>query len=512
MTSNTSSLNADWKRLDQALADAMRLAWTVLEQMPVEQRLSSIPKCANLLDAIESQAIASQLDAGLPTRKVEDLLHRSSSGRASKNSVKKKAARGSVVRENPQLAKQMAKGELSDEQADVIAHASAKTDGEAANDTQLIEKIASAPPEQGRKIADEYIRERLSQDDVDDAHARARKRRRVRRYHNPDRGTDTLSIEGAPRDIDAIEARIDNLADRLYKQDGGRDIGNDSHRRTRDQRRFDAAQSLIERHPAGGRGRSIPGEQQDNDEPVEPQSDDLNAQARDVARVPQATWKTTVVIRASLEQATGDDPSPPTLIDGTPLPASMVERLACGADFLGQIFGANGEVLHHGRTLRDATYAQRIAIAVRDGGCVRCRATLAKCVIHHLKPWTSRLMGETNVDEMVMVCDDCHHHIHDNNLTLFRDDKGIWRLRNAHPNEIAAPRSPDRPGRSRKSMKSGKSKSKRPERSEISADRGPRALIGEASHGETSFNSNEGGAEGSERRHNTFRGSKSHQT
>lgn len=451
MTSNTSSpnvgdRNADRKRLDQALADAMRLAWGVLEQMTVEQRLSVIPKCKNLLDAIESQTIASQIDAGVPSRKVEDLIHRAGNGGTSKRTVKKKAARAVAVSENPALAKQMAKGELSDEQADVIAHASAKTDGEAANDTELISKIAAAPPEQGRKIADEYINERLSQDDIDNAHNRARKRRRVRRYSDPERGTDTLCIEGAPLDIDGIEARIDRLADQIYKNDGGREVGNDQHRRTRNQRRFDAAASFFVRNQ---RATSEPSDEASpthnakaaTGDPTKPLGDVL-AKARDVAKAPQATWKTTFVVRASLDQATGNDPSPPTLIDGTPLPASIIERLACGAEFLGQIFGADGEILHHGRAVRDATYAQRIAIAVRDGGCVTCDAPLSRCVIHHLKPWTSRLRGETNVDEMAMVCDDCHHHIHDNHLTVFQDGNGIWRTREATPDEIAAPRPP----------------------------------------------------------------------
>ena len=458
MTSNTSSpdverQHADWQRLDQALADSMRLAWGVLEQMTVEQRLSVIPKCKNLLDAIESQTIASELDAGVPVRKVEDIIHRAGGGGTSKRTVKKKTARAAAVSENPALAKQMAKGELSDEQADVIAHASAKTDGEAANDTELIAKIAAAPPEQGKKIADEYINERLTQDDIDTAHHRARKRRRVRRYSDPERGTDTLCIEGAPLDIDAIEARIDTLADQLYKTDGGRDLPNNQHQRTRNQRRFDAASA----HFTSTSSRSGNDEAPDlcsgaprtadaETSNVEATTADPMAEARKVAKAPQATWKTTFVIRASIDQATGNDPSPPTLIDGTPLPTSMVERLACGADFLGQIFGADGEILHQGRAIRDATYAQRIAVAVRDGGCVRCQAPLSRCVIHHMKPWTSRLLGETNVDEMAAVCDDCHHHIHDNNLTLYRDATGIWRTRKATRDETPAPRPPPPPG------------------------------------------------------------------
>ena len=456
MTSNTSS-QAESSRLDQALADAMRLVWNVLLKMQVEQRLRVIPKCRAILDAIETQTIATQIDAGIPARKVEDLIHRSSSGSASKKTVKKKAARAAAVSENPALAEQMAKGNLSEEQADNIAHASAKTGGEAANDTELIAKIAAAPPEQGKKIADEYINERLTQDDIDTAHHRARKRRRVRRYSDAERGTDVLCIEGPPLEIDAIEARIDNLADQFYKADGGRDVGNDDHRRTRDQRRFDAAHTILTQtagtendttNNTTGNSNSDAGSDHEPAHATPASADDVKAEARKVARVPQATWKTTFVIRASLDQATGNDPSPPTLIDGTPLPTSMVERLACGADFLGQIFGADGEILHHGRALRDATYAQRIAIAVRDGGCVTCRAPLSRCVIHHLKPWTSRLLGETNVDEMVMVCNDCHHHIHDNNLTLFQDDTGIWRQRKATTDETPA-NGPPRSERSR---------------------------------------------------------------
>lgn len=419
MTSNTSS-PGETQRLDTALANAMRLVWNVLEQLTVSHRLSMITRCRAILDAVESQAIASQINAGVPTRKIEDMLHRSSAGRSSKKTVKKKALRGATVRDNPALGKKMAAGELSDEQVDVIADASAKTGGEAACDTNLISKIAAAPPEQGQKLADEYVRERLSQDDIDTAHERARKRRRVKRY-STDRGTDVLLIEGSPFDIDKIETRIDHLAEQFYRQDGGRDVDITKHRRTRDQRRFDAAHTIL-----SGEGA----------QPHAPPTE------RESAKAPQASWKTTIVIRASLEQAMGTEPSPLTLADGTQLPTAVAERLACGADFVGQIFGADGAILWQGRNTRDATYAQRIALAVRDGGCVRCTAPLSRCVVHHLLPWTSRLQGETNIDEMAMVCNDCHHHIHDNHLTLFQDTSNVWRLRRATPEEIAPSRPP----------------------------------------------------------------------
>ena len=142
------------------------------------------------------------------------------------------------------------------------------------------------------------------------------------------------------------------------------------------------------------------------------------------------------MIRASLEQALGNDPTPITLADGSPLPSSVVERLSCGAEFIGQIYGAGGEILWQGRKVRYATPAQRVALTVRDGGCVRCQASPDRCIVHHLLPWHSRLQGESNLDEMAMVCDNCHHHIHDNELTLYQDGEGIWRLREATPEEI----------------------------------------------------------------------------
>ena len=112
MESNTSS-TCESERLDQAVADAMRIVWNALDNMVVEQRLTTITSCRNLLSAIEAKTIAAQVDAGVPVRKIENTLHRTAGGGESKNTIKKKTQRGKVTRENPALAKQMANGKLS---------------------------------------------------------------------------------------------------------------------------------------------------------------------------------------------------------------------------------------------------------------------------------------------------------------------------------------------------------------------------------------------------------------
>lgn len=290
--SETAGRGDERRRLDRALADAMRVVWNVLLGLTIADRLSMIGKCRSILDSIEAGAIAAQLDSGVPVRKAEDLLDSSAGGGASKRTVKRKAKRGAALVENPDLAKKVASGELSEEQVDVLADASAKTGGDAARDPQLIAKIGAAPPEQAKKIADAYVLDQQSQDEVDDAHNQARRRRRVRRYRNEERGTDVLSIEGAPIDIDAIEAQIDNVADRFYREDGGRDVSGNDHRRTRDQRRFDAASALIARTSLAHA-----------DAPGEP-----------VPETSRPTRKTAVVLRASLDQALGNDASPLTRV------------------------------------------------------------------------------------------------------------------------------------------------------------------------------------------------------
>ncbi|MDE0115851.1 MAG: DUF222 domain-containing protein [bacterium] len=124
------------------------------------------------------------------------------------------------------------------------------------------------------------------------------------------------------------------------------------------------------------------------------------------------------------------------LLDGTPLPVSEALRLACDADILPCVFGAEGQELWVGRKYRSATEAQRAALIARDKHCIGCGRSAVWCEAHHIHEW--RKAGRTDIDNLVLVCTSCHHNIHDDGWTVYQNPNGAYELR--------PPPQPERPG------------------------------------------------------------------
>ena len=72
-----------------------------------------------------------------------------------------------------------------------------------------------------------------------------------------------------------------------------------------------------------------------------------------------------------------------------------------------------------GRAHRFATPAQRTALALRDGGCILCHRPPAECQAHHLTDWA--VGGETNLDEMVLLCWTHHRQVDLNRWHITRN-------------------------------------------------------------------------------------------
>lgn len=295
----------------------------------------------------------------------------------------------------------MASGNLSSEQADIIATAADQTDGAAACDEELIDDVAATAPEQGRKKATSFVNQHIEPADVQRRHDRQRRRRGWYR-HRTHNGNSALTFHGDDKAIDDMERAVKARADLEYRNDGGRSTSGDAHTRTRDQRCFDAAHTLItSRAGAPSNRRSV------------------------------------IFAKATIDQLNGIDPSVITTADGKPLPRSVVEQLAEHGDVIGQIFSTTGDLLWQGRATRLATPAQVFGLIARDGGCVRCGRHYDDCVAHHLLPYEAPAKGETNVDQLAFLCDDCHHRLHQNQQTLFRDEATqTWRIRPATWDEI----------------------------------------------------------------------------
>ena len=120
----------------------------------------------------------------------------------------------------------------------------------------------------------------------------------------------------------------------------------------------------------------------------------------------------TVVVTMTLESLLGGLASA-SLDTGGALSAAEARRLACEAGIIPAVLGTTSEVLDLGRTARFHTKAMRLAMAIRDGGCVAegCNRPPHQTHAHHLTPWAHG--GHTNVDDGCLLCDQHHQQVHD---------------------------------------------------------------------------------------------------
>ena len=119
--------------------------------------------------------------------------------------------------------------------------------------------------------------------------------------------------------------------------------------------------------------------------------------------------------------------------DGLPVAADRIAGLAAQAKIVPAFFDADGDPLWLGKARRGASPGQRIVLAARDGGCVNCAKPAEACDPHHVR-WHSR-GGPTDIDNLCLLCEGCHHLVHDDGWQLHRS------------NRRHATRPPDRPGR-----------------------------------------------------------------
>lgn len=117
-----------------------------------------------------------------------------------------------------------------------------------------------------------------------------------------------------------------------------------------------------------------------------------------------------LVIAADYDIATGCLANP-RLDDGTPISAAQLAELAADAKILPAVFNSDWSQLALGR-VRSASEAQRIVLAVRDGGCIACATHAERCHAHHIEYFEDG--GNTDIPNLANLCEPCHidHHQH----------------------------------------------------------------------------------------------------
>jgi len=97
---------------------------------------------------------------------------------------------------------------------------------------------------------------------------------------------------------------------------------------------------------------------------------------------------------------------------GTPMSPGQVRRIACNAQLVPAVLGANSALLDLGLAQRLYDRYQRLALGVRDRGCIwpGCERPSSWCEAHHIIFWTDG--GPTDLANGCLLCPYHHHLIH----------------------------------------------------------------------------------------------------
>lgn len=140
-------------------------------------------------------------------------------------------------------------------------------------------------------------------------------------------------------------------------------------------------------------------------------------------------------VETSATQGTAGSPSragtaPPPRCGLHPVPDWMGEQQRCESGTLPCRLDTAGNPLDVGREQRLFTPRQRIALAVRDGGCRwrGCDRPASYCEAHHIDPYSEG--GRTDIDRGILLCRFHHMQLHNGGWRITRDGRGDFLL---HP-------------------------------------------------------------------------------
>ena len=140
----------------------------------------------------------------------------------------------------------------------------------------------------------------------------------------------------------------------------------------------------------------------------------------------KAKASTQLVIIAEIGVIDGANPRGRCEIVGAgPVPPQILRTLSKDTELCGSLFDRSGRVLWLGRRQRLANAAQRLAIAIRDGGCFECGTPMHRCELHHVEEW-HRDGGRTDIENLVAVCHPHHKWLETENLVVRRTADG-WK-------------------------------------------------------------------------------------
>ena len=348
-----------------------------VDVLTIGERRSWLGALASFRGAVD--AFEARLAVGLDSSAVRGAT------RCTQREADQAVLRSSLVAELPSVGEALAAGEISSAHADSLARTARRTSVDAVAGSGLLDAARAKPADAMRKQIGEFVRDHLTDADLQ---ARVARQRRDRRGFvlKEEGGMGVLHAEFDDATFAKVKAAVDAETERLYRADGGRNRSDES--RTPQQRRADAIAGLLT-----GTARRRP------------------------APPPAIRNQAILVVHAD---GSGHVPGI------GPLPHSMVERWLCSSDLHGLVLSQDGQPLWLGKKVRLASDAQWLALIVRDEGCVGCGVDPSHCEAHHIR-W-ARHGGPTDIDNLVLVCSHHHHLIHDRGWRVARAADGSYSL------------------------------------------------------------------------------------
>jgi Domain of unknown function (DUF222) len=104
---------------------------------------------------------------------------------------------------------------------------------------------------------------------------------------------------------------------------------------------------------------------------------------------------------------------------GVELPIETIRRMACLANIIPAVMGADGVVLDLGRSQRVANAHQRRALQVMYATCAvhGCDVAAHDCQPHHIAYW-GKHHGPTDIANLIPLCSRHHHFVHEGGWML----------------------------------------------------------------------------------------------
>ena len=370
------------------LLDALVAALRSLGGELLEERLGLVGRCEARLAAVKSETVAELARLVGEAGAAEAVRDRT---RNSRGAAKRDVKLAGQLADLPETAGALADGAITPQHARMIAEAAEQT---AVDEPELLAAASEPTDVFGRTLRD-HVNERTADEDLEARRRRQRARREVSITKQPD-GMYKLFGLFDPVAGARVETALAAAARKLRRAE------DPNNRATVPQRFADALEMLVTR---SGKG---------------------------------AKQSTTLLVIADYDVVAGQLAGA-RLVDGTPLAADELVRLALEAKILPALFDTEGQPLWLGREYRDANEAQRIALAARDRGCIGCGAANSFCQPHHIRYWENG--GFTDLDNLCLLCSYCHHTlVHELGADVVRRPDGGFALEHPPRNPDAGPR------------------------------------------------------------------------